>query len=122
MVASAANPPTITLASALYAEIIESRDAGTGGREALGLVGGRRPVDMISEWTALRESAAGSLEREAGFRRGAAEAVREEALAASAVDTDEELRRLLAIEKAYAANARVLQVADDMLAALLQST
>jgi flagellar hook-associated protein 1 len=36
------------------------------------------------------------------------------------VDIDTEMRRLLAIETAYAANARVIQVADDMLRRLME--
>ncbi|MFC7702577.1 flagellar hook-associated protein FlgK [Plastorhodobacter daqingensis] len=36
------------------------------------------------------------------------------------VDTDEELQRLLLIEQAYAANARVIQAADEMMQALLR--
>lgn len=36
------------------------------------------------------------------------------------VDTDQELQQLLVVEKAYAANARVLQAADDMLSTLME--
>lgn len=36
------------------------------------------------------------------------------------VDTDAEMRRLIAIETAYAANARVVQVADEMLRRLME--
>lgn len=36
------------------------------------------------------------------------------------VDIDAEMRRLIAIETAYAANARVIQVADDMLRRLME--
>lgn len=36
------------------------------------------------------------------------------------VDTDQELQELLLVEQAFAANARVVQVADDMLATLLE--
>jgi flagellar hook-associated protein 1 FlgK len=38
----------------------------------------------------------------------------------TAVDTDAELRSILAIEKAYAANARVLQAVDEMLKRILE--
>ena len=37
------------------------------------------------------------------------------------VDTDRELQRLLAIEQAYAANAQVIQVADQMIERLLEA-
>jgi flagellar hook-associated protein 1 FlgK len=36
------------------------------------------------------------------------------------VDTDQELQRLIQVEKAYAANARMMQVADEMLETLLR--
>lgn len=39
---------------------------------------------------------------------------------ADGVDTDQEMQRLLLIEKAYAANARMIQVVDDMLQTLLR--
>lgn len=40
--------------------------------------------------------------------------------AADGVDTDQELQNLLVLEKAYAANARVIQAADDMLETLMR--
>ena len=36
------------------------------------------------------------------------------------VDTDAELQRLLLIEQAYAANARMIETVDDMMQALLR--
>ena len=36
------------------------------------------------------------------------------------VDTDQELQNLLLIERAYTANARVIQTIDDMLATLME--
>ena len=35
------------------------------------------------------------------------------------VDTDDEVQRLLQIEQAYAANARVIQTVDDMIQTIL---
>ncbi|GAB1377801.1 flagellar hook-associated protein FlgK [Pararhodobacter aggregans] len=43
-----------------------------------------------------------------------------EAILAQGVDTDSEMQRLLLIEEAYAANARVIQTADAMLRTLLE--
>lgn len=55
--------------------------------------------------------------------RAATATLREETLsdlrAAGGVDTDAELQRLMAIEQAYAANARVLQAIDEMLRLLI---
>lgn len=71
-------------------------------------------ANLLSEIASQRLSA----EREQSY-----EAARYVALsdleAAGGVDTDEEMARLLTIEKAYAANARVLQVVDEMLKTLL---
>jgi len=43
----------------------------------------------------------------------------EEAFLAQGVDTDQELQKLLLIEQAYAANARVIQTADELLQLLI---
>ncbi|MFP7569271.1 flagellar hook-associated protein FlgK [Marivita sp. S2033] len=43
-----------------------------------------------------------------------------QAAAAEGVNTDQELQKLIELEKSYAANARVVQVVDDMLAELLR--
>jgi Flagellar hook-associated protein len=43
-----------------------------------------------------------------------------EAMLGQGVDTDAEMQRLLLIEEAYAANARVIQTADAMLRTLLE--
>jgi flagellar hook-associated protein 1 FlgK len=42
------------------------------------------------------------------------------ATAAEGVNTDQELQKLIELEKSYAANARVVQVVDDMLSELLR--
>lgn len=49
-----------------------------------------------------------------------AEALRDAELTATGVDTDQELQQLLLIEQAYAANARVVQVADEMIRRLME--
>ncbi|OSQ50588.1 flagellar hook-associated protein FlgK [Marivita geojedonensis] len=43
-----------------------------------------------------------------------------ESIASDGVNTDQELQKLIELEKAYAANARVVQVVDDMLSELLR--
>jgi flagellar hook-associated protein 1 FlgK len=54
-----------------------------------------------------------------GYARALETGLSERALAGG-VDIDAEMRRLVAIETAYAANARVIQVADEMLKRLLE--
>ncbi|WP_051881532.1 flagellar hook-associated protein FlgK [Parvularcula oceani] len=49
-----------------------------------------------------------------------ADELRQQALSATGVNTDQELQSLLLIEQAYAANARVVQVVSDMMARLLE--
>ena len=43
----------------------------------------------------------------------------EETFLAGGVDTDQEMQNLLLIEQAYAANARVIQTADELLQILI---
>lgn len=61
------------------------------------------------------------LRHDAGLANHAAQnhALRQ-SLAGEGVDTDAELQRLLALEQAYAANARVIRAADSMLNTLLE--
>lgn len=70
---------------------------------------------MLSDVSTRRLSA----DSEAGFRAAAASVLRN-AESARGVNSDEELQKLLLIEQAYAANARVLQVADQMMQTLLE--
>lgn len=51
--------------------------------------------------------------------RSAHDQALQHSLAAGGVDTDHELERLLAFEQAYAANARVIKAADNMLGTIL---
>lgn len=71
--------------------------------------------------TALLSDVSGrrlSSEADLGFAATQTDAFRSELLKAG-VDTDQEMQNLLNIEKAYAANARVLQTLDGMLETLL---
>lgn len=83
-------------------------DLGTGG------VADRAAALLTVAGTARQTSGA-----EAAFANTRADILRE-AEAARGVDTDAELQRLLQIEQAYAANARVVQVASQMLARLME--
>ena len=53
-------------------------------------------------------------ERQLGFETARRDTLKDQELA-SGVDTDQELQKLLLIEQSYAANARVIQVIDDLL-------
>jgi flagellar hook-associated protein 1 FlgK len=87
---------------------------------ATGFEASRSAAQRVEDVTALREQGARTAQEVAAFSAGAFESLRDAELTATAVDTDAELRNLLEIEKAYAANARVLQTVDAMLARILE--
>ncbi|WP_108485445.1 flagellar hook-associated protein FlgK [Oceaniglobus ichthyenteri] len=58
-------------------------------------------------------------EQSQSFSQNRADALREQELL-NGVDTDQEMQKLLQIEQSYAANARVIQVVDDMMRRLLE--
>jgi flagellar hook-associated protein 1 FlgK len=70
---------------------------------------------LLSEVGVARQTAETALAGEAG-RQTALRAMQ----AADGVDTDAEMQKLMLIEQAYAANARVISVADDMMQTLLR--
>jgi flagellar hook-associated protein 1 FlgK len=87
---------------------------------AAGFEASRTATQRVEDVTALREQGARVAQEVAAFSAGAFESLRDAELTSTAVDTDAELRNLLEIEKAYAANARVLQTVDAMLARILE--
>ncbi len=99
---------------ALLREAMQARpaDGATPARQSA--------TAAIAALGAGAEAAAARAETEAGFARGAAAALRDTEIGRQGVDTDAELRDLLVIERAYAANARVLQAVDDMMRRLLE--
>ncbi|MEZ5917889.1 MAG: flagellar basal body rod C-terminal domain-containing protein [Parvularculaceae bacterium] len=56
----------------------------------------------------------------AQLRHALATTLQEAELSRTGVDTDRELQNLLLIEQAYAANARVIEVASQMIQRLLE--
>lgn len=77
-------------------------------------------VDAIAAFS----SVIGTEKVQAGTRAAAsaatAQSLKDEELSAHGVNTDQELQSLLLIEQSYAANARVVQVVDNMLARLME--
>lgn len=98
-----------TFATALMTAMRAKTTSGISG-----LSGSFNATDMAIGLTSVREVAAAEREGEASFRRAATLSLREKEQAGSAVDTDAELRNLLRIEQAYAANARMLQAIKEM--------
>jgi flagellar hook-associated protein 1 FlgK len=108
-------PADATAPRALLEAFMRPLDASGGGDPS-----GRDAFAEATAFASDREALARRAETDAAARRGAVEGLREAELAKSGVDTDAQLAELMAIEKAYAANARVLQVADEMLARLVE--
>ena len=81
-------------------------------------------VLSLSETTAAFASVVGTQRQDAVSAAAAAtstaQSLRDEELAITGVNTDQELQSLLLIEQAYAANARIVQVVSQMMARLLE--
>ncbi len=87
---------------------------------ASGLTGLRSATGFATELSANLLTDADRADSDALFEEGAANALRDAELGVVGVDTDQELSRLLQIEQAYSANARVISVVDELLERLLQ--
>ena len=102
-----------TLLSDLAKVIVTSRASGSTA-----LAGSHTLPSLASRVLSSLASQRLTAERDQSYEAARYHALTDlEALAG--VDTDEEMARLLTIEKAYAANARVLQVVDDMIKTLI---
>lgn len=71
-------------------------------------------ADLISSFSGSLASTRGNAEQELTFTSARLTELTQLQLSGG-VDTDQELQNLLILEQAYAANARVIQAADDML-------
>ncbi|MEM9010030.1 MAG: flagellar hook-associated protein FlgK [Pseudomonadota bacterium] len=87
-----------------------------------GLSGDYGAADLSAAISAEALRVGALREEEATYRAGQLAIFRDAELGAVGVDTDQELQRLLAIEKAYAANAKVIEVVDDLLRRILEVT
>ncbi len=103
-----------TLLSAMHAAMTDVQTTASGQ-----FAGGKSSVTMLT--SKLMSSVASdklTLDNETGFAAARATALYSLELEGG-VDTDRELQDLLLVEQAYAANAKVIQTADDMLQILL---
>lgn len=80
-------------------------------------VGARSAADLFSAFTGLLASTRSGAEQDLAFSSARLTELTQLQLS-DGVDTDQELQNLLILEQAYAANARVIQAADDMLETL----
>lgn len=79
------------------------------------LSGVRGAAAFAAEFSSLTLARAASAEAESSFRTGRTQELSDAELSRIGVDTDQELARLLVVEQAFAANARVVQVIDELL-------
>lgn len=86
----------------------------------LGITGSRGTAGFAAEMSSAALVQVDAAEEEAVFRGGRADALLDAERAEVGVDTDQELSRLLVVERTYAANARVIEVVDQLLARLMQ--
>lgn len=100
-----------------YASVIQEArvgNAGLGTSIALGAAGfaGKIAADAGTDW--------GRAETRASYSATQAQVLREKESNAIGVDSDVQLQMLMEVENAYAANARVISVLDQMLAKLME--
>ncbi len=104
------NSGLVALANALSAERLPlSGDVATVARSAAGLLG---------DFSSLIGADIRDAEASVGYTAARLESLRDIELG-QGVDTDQEMQKLLLIEKVYAANAQVIRTADEMIQMLL---
>ncbi|MSU92323.1 flagellar hook-associated protein FlgK [Rhodobacteraceae bacterium 2CG4] len=87
---------------------------------ALGLATAGAFAQTVAGFTGSVAGAQSSAEVERGHDAALATALRDQEAAASGVDTDQQMQRLLLVERSYAANAMVMSKVDDMIRALME--
>lgn len=113
--AAAPGPPgNSTLLQALQSALIAPREPVSGGFMA----GPRSFATLASDLLSGVASARLGAEAEASFATAKADTMKQQELE-NGVDTDQEMQKLLLIEQAYSASARVVQTVDDMIKTLL---
>jgi flagellar hook-associated protein 1 FlgK len=106
--------------AALLAALADAWAAARPAAPGSGTAGSFGAEGLMGAVAALAGEAAGAAETAAATAAGAAQGLREAELARTGVDTDAEMQRLLVLERAYAANARVIAAVDEMLGTLLE--
>jgi len=96
------------------ADQLQASPAALGGGKALSL------IELTAELTSSASSRLASAESGRQASQAYADSLSEAELSVIGVDTDAELQKLLVIEQAYAANARVIETANQMIQRLLE--
>lgn len=87
---------------------------------AIGIFGSMSAASFAAEITSQHAFNTSVLEERSAYANGQLSLLKETESGRTGVDTDEELQNLLEIEKAYAANARVVSTIDELLSRLLE--
>ncbi len=85
-----------------------------------GVEGQKTAASAVADVSSLIGAARMTAETRLAANMARAQSLEEAELAVTSVDTDLEMQKLLIIEQAFAANARVIQTADEMLRTLLE--
>jgi flagellar hook-associated protein 1 FlgK len=108
------NPGNTTQIRSLLTTLETERSPASGNFLAASRTASALSSDFLSLLSTERQSA----EADASFADAQVQTLKGRELAMG-VDTDEEMQKLLMIEAAYSANARVIQTVDDMIETLL---
>lgn len=109
---SAANDIIVTMLGALTE--LRTPPAGTG------LVGAQSAINAAAGVTSTVGRSRISAEEQLASSSARTELLSDAELTATGVDTDQELQKLILIEQAFTANARIIQAADEMLRTLME--
>jgi flagellar hook-associated protein 1 FlgK len=103
-----------TLLSAMQQALNDQREPASGDF----MTGTKSFATLVSDYISTVSTQRLSAESETSFSQGKVDSLVMVELS-EGVDTDAELQKLLLIEQAYTANARVMQIADEMLKTLI---
>ena len=87
---------------------------------ATGMISLSSATELAEGITALVAAQASRAESTSAYNAGQFDILRQNELSITGVDTDYEMQQLLMIEQAYAANARVISTADQLMQTLLE--
>lgn len=99
--------------------LLDNLEIATNAPAGSSLTGSRSLIGFAEEFSSITLISAANRTENAAFESGKATTFSDIVASEVGVDSDEELSRLLVIERAYAANARVINVVDEMLERLL---
>ena len=107
-------------ASDLIVQLLDSLTEVKPPPSGTGLSGSLDAISAAANVTSAIGASRITAETKLAATAARAEALLENEMAVSAVDTDFELQQLILIEQAFAANARVIQTADQMIRTLME--